>query len=81
MIASEAVLLTVLGAVLGIAAAVVLVRGLTLSPAVNGLIDGRVAPGVLLEACAIALVIGLASAAYPAFRASRLPPTLALRHE
>jgi len=81
MIASEAVLLTVLGAVLGVAAAIVLVRGLTLSPAVNGLIDGRVAPGVLLEACAIALVIGLASAAYPAFRASRLPPTLALRHE
>jgi putative ABC transport system permease protein len=81
MILSESVLLSLLGAVLGIAGALILVQALTRLPTVNGYLSGEIAPFVMLQGLMIALLVGLLGGAYPAWRASRLLPTEAVRHE
>jgi putative ABC transport system permease protein len=81
MILSESLLLSIAGAAAGIAAAVFLTRALTWWPLVNGLINGEVAPAVLIQGFFIALAVGLIGGAYPAYRGAHLPPTEALRHE
>ena len=44
-------------------------------PAVAGMIAGQIDPRVILQGFAIALLVGLIGAAYPAYRAARLMPT------
>lgn len=80
MILLEALLLSLAGAILGALGAWGLTWVLGRMPAVNGAIDTRIDPLVVVVGFAIALVIGLFGAAYPAFRASKLMPTVALRH-
>ncbi len=80
MILLEALLLSLTGAVLGALGALGLTWTLGQLPAVNGAIDTRIDPLVVVVGFVIAVVIGLFGAAYPAFRASKLMPTVALRH-
>ena len=68
---------TVLGLVLGVAAS----RAILLVPAISSFLTPVYAPSVFVRAVVIALVVGLAGAAYPAVRATRLTPMEALRHE
>jgi putative ABC transport system permease protein len=68
---------TVLGVVLGIAAS----QAIMLVPSISSFLTPVYTPAVFLRAVAIALVVGLAGAAYPAIRATRLTPMEALRHE
>jgi putative ABC transport system permease protein len=81
MILGEAVLLSVAGAVLGILGALVLMHFLTRLPAVNGFLTGEIAPVVMFEGLLIAVGVGLLGGMYPAWRAARLLPTEAVRHE
>jgi putative ABC transport system permease protein len=81
MVVLESVLLSTLGALAGMAGAVVLLRLLTRSPAVNGLIEGRIQPQLLGYGLLIAIVLGLLGSILPAVRAARMLPTEALRHE
>jgi putative ABC transport system permease protein len=81
LILFESILLSIVGAVVGIAAAVLLTRALTWWPMVNGLIRGDVAPAVMIQGFLIALAVGLLGGAYPAYRGAQLLPTEALRHE
>jgi putative ABC transport system permease protein len=81
LILYESVLLSLLGAAVGIGAAVVLTRALTWWPVVNGLVRGDVAPAVIIQGFLIALAVGLIGGAYPAYRGAHLLPTEALRHE
>lgn len=81
MILGESILIAVAAAVAGVLAAEAGTRLLTLSPKVNGFIEGGVSPGVVAEGFAITLVIGLLGGLYPAFRAARLLPTEAIRHD
>jgi putative ABC transport system permease protein len=81
LILFESVLLSIFGAVIGIGAAVLLTRALTLWPMVNGLIRGDVSGTVMVQGFFIALVVGLIGGAYPAYRGAHLLPTEALRHE
>lgn len=81
MILGESILLSLLGAVLGITAAVVLMQALTRLPAVNGFLTGDISLLVMVQGVLIALVVGFLGGLYPAWRASRLLPTEAVRHE
>jgi putative ABC transport system permease protein len=54
---------------------------LTLMPKVNGFIEGGISPVIILESAALTVLIALVGASYPAFRAARLLPTEAIRHD
>ena len=81
MILGESVLLGVAAAVLGTVGAVAGSYLLTLSPKVNGFIHGGIAPVVIAEGLGLTVLIGVLGGAYPAFRAARLLPTEAIRHD
>jgi putative ABC transport system permease protein len=81
LILYESVMLSVVGALAGIIAAVVLTRALTWWPLVSGLIKGDVAPAVMVQGFFIALAVGLLGGAYPAYRGAHLLPSEALHHE
>ena len=81
MILTEAVLISVAAAVLGAIGATAATYLLTLSPKVNGFIEGGIAWSVILEGTGLSVLIALVGGAYPAIRAARLLPTEALRHE
>lgn len=81
LILLESILLSVIGAFVGSLGAMLMVRLLTRVPLVSGLIDGRIEPLFVGYGFAIALVVGLVGGSLPAFRASRMLPSAALRYE
>jgi putative ABC transport system permease protein len=81
MVLGEAVLIAVAAALGGTLIAFLGLQVLTLSPKVNGFIEPYLAPVVVLQGAALTVLIGVLGGAYPAFRASRLLPTEALRHD
>jgi ABC-type antimicrobial peptide transport system permease subunit len=52
-----------------------------LVPSISSFLTPVYAPAVFVRAAGIALLVGLAGAAYPALRATRLTPMEPLRHE
>jgi putative ABC transport system permease protein len=81
LILMESVLLSLIGALVGSLGAVLLVHLLTRLPTVSGLIDGRIEPMFIGYGFAIALLVGLLGGLLPAYRASRMLPSSALRYE
>lgn len=81
LILLESVLLSLIGALLGSLGAMILVRLLARLPIVSGLIDGRIELRFVGYGLAIALLVGLLGGSLPAFRASRMLPSSALRYE
>jgi putative ABC transport system permease protein len=81
MILLESIVLSVVGAVVGSVGAFLLVRILTRVPTVSGLISGRIHPVFVLYGLLIALVVGFIGGLLPAYRASKMLPTVALRYE
>ena len=79
MILSEAVMLSIAGAFVGIVTAFVVVKLLTKLPAINGLIEGQISASVVAQGLLVALVVGLIGGLLPAISASRLTPCEALR--
>lgn len=79
MVFSESLLLSLGGAVLGSIAGLTITHVLGRLPATSGLIQGSVAPGVIGLGFAIALVMGLLGASYPAYWTANLRPVEALR--
>jgi putative ABC transport system permease protein len=81
MVLGESVVIALASAVVGTLAAIAATYVLTLSPKVNGFIEGGITPSVILQGFAFTLLIGVLGGAYPAFRAARLLPTEAIRHD
>lgn len=81
MVLGEAVLLSLAAAIGGTAIAAVGLQGLTLAPKVNGFIEPHIHWSIVLLGTGITVMIGLIGGAYPAYRASRLLPTEAIRHD
>ena len=78
MVLWESALLGFLGGVGGVLIGVVGVKLLVLTPAIRGLLEPELNPQFLVIAVAIAVVVGVFSGIYPAWRSSRLTPSHAL---
>lgn len=82
MILGESILLTCAGGLIGLVLVKPVLYGLIRAvPGFRGLIDPTVSPSMLTLGFCLALLMGLISGLGPAFRASQLRPTEALRHE
>jgi putative ABC transport system permease protein len=81
MVLGEAVFLGLVAAAVGAAGAVAATHLLSHVPQMNGFIEGGIALRVILQGVGITVLIGLLGGAYPAFRAARLLPTEAIRHD
>jgi putative ABC transport system permease protein len=81
LILGEAMMLGLLGSVVGTALAYAGVRALILDPTSRGFIDPNLPPAVVGIGLAMGVGLSLLGGLYPALRAASLDPTEALRHE
>jgi putative ABC transport system permease protein len=81
MIVGESLLLSLAGGILGLALAWLLVRGLSQTAFVQGILRAELAPRIFAQGLAVTIAIGLIGGIYPALRAARLPLSEALRYE
>jgi putative ABC transport system permease protein len=81
LIMGEALVIALLGTVVGTLLAVVGLRALTLAPTARGFISPNLPPEVLGIALAMGVGLSLLGGIYPAARAASLEPTEALRYE
>jgi ABC-type antimicrobial peptide transport system permease subunit len=81
LIMGEALLLSLLGGLLGIAIGVGLTELAARVPGVGAFMEGIYSPGIFAQGLITALCLGLVGGAYPAWRAANLLPVEALRYE
>jgi ABC-type antimicrobial peptide transport system permease subunit len=81
MVMGEALVLSVLGGLIGIGIGVGLTEMAARVPGVGAFMAGVYSPGLFIEGLATALCLGLIGGAYPAWWASNLQPVEALRYE
>ena len=78
MVLCESALLGLLGGVTGVALGALGLKILQTTPAVRGLLDPDLSAQLILSSIIIAVGVGIVSGLYPAWRSSRLTPSLAL---
>jgi putative ABC transport system permease protein len=78
MVLWESALLGFFGGIVGVALGVAGVSLMKKTPAIRGLLEPELSAGLMLTAVGIAVVVGVVSGLYPAWRSSRLTPSLAL---
>jgi len=81
MILVESLLLSAAGGAVGATAAVGLTHALSRFPETAGLIQGDVAPHVILQGFLLAIAIGIGGAIYPAYWGANLQPVEAMRRK
>ncbi len=82
MILGESIILTLTAALVGIIMGVIGIETLLLvAGAAGSTFKPELTVNILIRALGIALLVGIIGGLYPAYRASRLPPTEALRYE
>ena len=80
MIVSESIIITLLSGIVGSICGVILVETIAIVGILEG-INPVFSASIFLEAIAISLIVGIIGGLYPAIKASKLPPTEALRYE
>jgi putative ABC transport system permease protein len=78
MILLESALLGLLGGIIGIGLGVIGINLMKAAPAIRGLLEPDLSLNLILIAVTIAVCVGVLSGFYPAWRSSRLTPSLAL---
>lgn len=78
MILWESALLGLLGGILGVALGIVGVKVMQATPAIRGMLEPDLGLGLMSGSVAIAVLVGVISGLYPAWRSSRLSPSEAL---
>jgi putative ABC transport system permease protein len=78
MILLESAMLGFFGGIIGVLLGIGGVQIMKHSPAIRGLLEPDLSPHLMLMAIAIAVFVGVLSGLYPAWRSSRLTPSLAL---
>jgi putative ABC transport system permease protein len=81
MVVLESLLLCLLAAAIGVLLGVLASRAVLLAPAVSAILAPSYEPAVFARAVGVGVAVALMGAVYPAFRAVRLSPMEALRHE
>jgi putative ABC transport system permease protein len=82
MILGESIVITLIAAMVGIVVGIIGVNVLlSISPSTGGIIQPAYTLDLFLRALGIAFLVGIIGGIYPAYRASRLAPTEALRYE
>ena len=81
MILGEALLLSLVGAILGSVYAIVITWYFSTFPATAGLVDGYIAPKFIVMGFLMAIVVGVLGSAYPAWWGASLSPIEALRRK
>jgi len=82
MILGESIVLTLIATIVGIIVGIVGVEVLlSLTPSAQGMLEPAYSLELFLRAFGIAFLVGIVGGIYPAYRASRLAPTEALRYE
>jgi putative ABC transport system permease protein len=81
MVISESLILCMVAAVVGSLLGIGATRAVLLIDTVSNLLEPQYGVNVFIRALVVAVVVGLAGAAYPALRAVRLTPMEALRYE
>jgi putative ABC transport system permease protein len=78
MILWESLMLGFFGGIIGVLVGIVGVQMMKMAPAIRGLLEPNLSAGLMLMAIAIAVFVGVLSGLYPAWRSSRVEPSLAL---
>ena len=81
MILLESVALSIGAGIMGTLAGTGVISLLSLVPVLSGAVHSAISWDIVAKGFMIAVLVGVAGAAYPAFRGSQLLPTEALRHE
>ncbi|MCB0203676.1 MAG: ABC transporter permease [Anaerolineae bacterium] len=81
LILSEAVVLSILGGLLGVLLGVALVQAAASMPGYGALMTGRYSAGLFAQGMLTAILLGTVGGIYPAWWASKLTPIEALRYE
>jgi putative ABC transport system permease protein len=81
MIISESLLLSIGGAIVGSLAGIALTKFLSTLPNGAGFMSGNIPPPVIAQGFAVAMLVGLFGAIYPALWSANLLPTEALRRK
>lgn len=79
MILLESALLGLLGGIGGVMIGMSGLKVMERLPAINGLLEPDLSPRLMILSVAIAVVVGVVSGLYPAWRSSRLNPGLAMQ--
>lgn len=79
MVLCESALLGLLGGIIGVGLGVLGLITLGSSPSIRGFIEPDLNPKLMLISIAISVIVGVISGLYPAWRSSRLAPSLALQ--
>lgn len=79
MILLESALLGFLGGVMGVIIGSIAVKVLETLPAIHGLLEPDLSPRLMVISVAISVIVGVISGLYPAWRSSRLKPSLAMQ--